>query len=379
MPEAFKQIAEKINNSGSILIVLSPLPSSDTIAAGLALAAFLKKMEKDVVVLSPDGVLNSNIDFLPGYQTIAREINLTKGFVIDVDAKRTGIAELSYKKDGDKLSIFLKPKSGELLPEDVTFRSSKYPYDILITIGLSGLEGLGEFYGKSAELFFETPILNIDFKGSNEGFGQFNLVELNASSNSEIVFDLIQEIEKELIDKDLATTLLAGIIAETNSFQHPRTTPRAFMKASELVNLGGDQQGIVNNLYKNKSMGFLKLWGRVLARIKNEPESALVYSAVNNLDVEKSEASAEDVSLILKEMILQLSFAKIFVFLREVSENETEVYCAGPATLDLPSVFSQYKQDSALPHSLRFRIPSGLQDAEQAVLDKIRIEAKKIA
>ncbi|HYC80059.1 MAG TPA: DHH family phosphoesterase, partial [Candidatus Binatia bacterium] len=335
MPDTFKQVAEKFHNSGSVLIVISPMPAADTIAAALALSGFLKRIDKDAVIITPDGHLNTNASFLPGYDQILREFNASKGFVIDVSTKRTGVAELSYKKEGDKISVYLKPKAGQFEPNDVTFRNSKYPYDAIITIGVSKLENLGEFFGRYAEMFYETPIVNIDFKGSNEGFGQFNLVELNASSNSEIVFDLISEMEKDLIDQEIATTLLAGIIVETNSFQHTRTTPQAFTKAAELVGLGGDQQKIVVELYKNKSMGFLKLWGRVLARLKEQPESSMVYSSVNRLDVEKAGANDADASLVLKEMVLQLSFAKIHIFFRELHEDSTEVYISAPAVLNL--------------------------------------------
>ncbi len=379
MPDILKQIAEKINNSSSVLVILPPMPSADSVAASLALSAYLKKMDKDVLVVATDGQLNPRVDFLPSYATIARELDVTKSFVIDVSTKRAGISELTYKKENDKLAIYLKAKNGELTADDVSFRATKFPHDLIITIGVGSLDSLGSFYGKFAEMFFETLIVNIDFRGSNEGYGQFNLVELNASSNSEIVYDLLIEMEKELVDSNVATSLLAGIIAETNSFQHTRTTPQAFLKASQLISLGGDQQEIVTKMYKNKSLGFLKLWGRVLARIVNEPEHLMVYSAANANDVEKSGAVDEDVKAILKEMLLQLSFAKIFIFFREVAEDQTEIYLAAPVVLNLPEVFAHFNPDSTQSHSLHFRMSMPLGQAEQIVLEAVRKEAGKLS
>ena len=379
MPETFKQIADKLTSSSSVLIVLAPLPSPDSVASGLALKKYLLKMDKDVIVIAAGGSLNPRVDFLPGYNEIARELNIAKGFVIEVGTKRTPISELSYKKEDDKLSIFLKPKSGEFTKDDVTFKSSKFPYDAVVTLGVGSLEGLSQFYSRYAELFFETPIINIDYRGSNEGFGQYNLILVTAASLSEIVFDLIYEMEKDLIDNDVATSLLAGIIAETNSFQTTRTTPQSFLKASQLVNLGANQQDIVTRLYKNKSMGFLKLWGRVLARIKSEPESFLVYSAINRIDIEKSDASTEDVANILKEMVTQLGFAKIQVFMRELDPESTEVYINAPESLHLPDAFVAFQPESLQAHSLKFNIPTGLIPAEEQVLNIIRAEAKKLS
>ncbi len=379
MPENFKQVAEKLKNVSSVLVLLSPIPSPDVVSAGLALYGYLKRMEKNVVIVSADGNLNPRVSFLPGYDQIQRELNLSKGFVIDVSTKKTQAAELSYKKTRDKLSIYLKPKSGQFEESDVSFRTSKYPHDLIITVGVGNLAALGSLYEKYADLFFETPILNIDFRGSNQGFGQFNLVELTATSNSEIVFDLISEMDRGLVTQNIATTLLTGIIAETNSFQHSRTSPQAFLKASQLVGLGADQQDIVNKLFKSKSLGFLKLWGRVLARIKHEPENMIAHSGVNRMDIEKSGASQEDVMAVLKEMNLQLGFAKIHIFFREVSEDLTEVYMSAPAVLNLPDLFNEYSPENIQPQSTTFKVKASLQDTEQKVLDVIRKEASKLS
>lgn len=379
MPDTFKQVAEKLNNSGTVLVVLPPLASPDAVTAGLGLANFIKRLAKEVAIVSADGQANNRVDFLPGYNQILREINITKGFVIEVSTKQTPVSELTYKKDADKLSIYLKPRIGEFTPADVTFHSSQFPYDAVVVIGTQKLESLGEFYAKHAPLFFETPVINIDFRGANESYGQFNLINLNASSLSEIVYDLISEIDKELIDADIATMLLTGIITETNSFQHSRTTPQVFMKASQLVGLGGRQQDIIVHLYKSKSLGFLKLWGRVLARMKHEPENSLVYSAVNRLDMEKSGAAPEDAAMVLKEMNQQLGFAKIYAFFREVDAQITEVYCSAPAVLNLAGVFAEYQPAITQPQSLKITLNMSLVGAEETVLEILRREAKKLS
>jgi nanoRNase/pAp phosphatase (c-di-AMP/oligoRNAs hydrolase) len=378
MPDTFKQVAEKLNASSGILIVLSQVPTPDVVAAGLGLAGYLKRLEKDVVVVSSDGNLNPRVSFLAGYDEVLREISIAKGFVIDVSTARTQIAELSYKKEGDKLSVYLKPKAGQFEPSDVSFRTSRYPYDAIVTIGAAALADLGAFYGKHAEMFFETPVINIDFRGANQNFAQFNLVHLTATSDSEIVYDLITEMERELVDKGIATLLLAGIIAETNSFQHSRTTPQAFLKASQLVGIGADQQDIVNKLFKSKNMGFLKLWGRVLERLKHEPESHLAHSSVSAADVLESGASAEDVSAVLKEMSLQLAFAKVHVFFQEAGQGATRVHVAAPASLNLSSAFAEYSPDSSA-YGFRFLVPAPAAEAERLVLERVRSEAKKLS
>lgn len=361
-----QSIISNISQAASVLIVVSG-SSGDSLAAGLALHAFLKKLEKEPKLLSFTEV-SSRFGFLPGIDEVTSRIDLTKSFVIDVSTRRVQLEELSYKKEPQQLSIFLKPIQGEFTASDIIFRSSTFPFDLLILIGVPNLEQLGEFYSQNSSLFFETPILNLDFKAGNENYGQMNLVDLMATSCSEIVLDLINKFESGLIDESIATQLLAGIISETNSFQHVRTTPQTFLKASQLVSLGAKQQEIVGHLYKSKSLGLLKLWGRALARLKQDASGLLVYSAVKQSDLIKTEATDEDAAGIIKEMSAQLNFAKVFLFLKEEGEHQTRCFCATQLPMNLPLLFAQFAPTSTGPQVVTFIVPDSVANAEQQTL-----------
>lgn len=374
--DLIQQIISKISASQSILIIGNG-SNGDSLAASLALSSFLKKLEKDAVLLIPTST-SDRFDFLPQAKDIKKDIDLTKSFVIDVATQKSQVGELSYKKESDKLSIFLKPQTGEFTSSDISFRTSSFPYDLLLLVGIPSLEMLGEFYGKHAELFFDVPMVNIDFRGSNENYGQYNLVLLGATSCSEIVLDLINKFEASLIDVEIATQLLAGIIAETNSFQHVRTTPQTFLKASQLVSLGAKQQEIISQLYKTKSLGLLKLWGRVLARLKQETDITLVHSAVNQSDVIKSGATSQDVETIIKEMVANLGFAKIFLFMMEDAENKTTAYVHSNLALNLLSIFSQYQPQVISPQTVKFTVPLPVADAENKLLEALKTEITRL-
>jgi len=369
-------VINRIAQASSVLILVQG-SSGDGLSSGLALRAFFRKLEKDVALLSLEQV-SERFKFLPGIEEIKSEVDLTKSFVIDVATKRSGLAELSYKKEDERLSVFLKPVSGHLTPQDVTFRSSGFPYDLVVVLGIGSFEQLGDFYAHHTDLFFETPVANIDFRATNENYGQINLVNLAATSCSEIILDLINEFESSLLDETIATQLLAGIIAETNSFQHIRTTPQTFIKASQLVSLGARQQDIIGNLYKTKSLGLLKLWGRVLARLNQEESLGLVHSAVNTNDIVRAGASMGDVDNIIKEMVLQLTFARLFVFFAEVSPQQTVVFCSTHLPLPLPDLFASFKPQIINSQTVKFSVSVGLSEAERQVLDLLRAEAAKL-
>lgn len=375
--DQIEQITDRLASANHVLVVIPDGTNPDLVGSGLALQMFLKRLEKRASIVAL-GATHPKLGFLPGVSEIKDRIDTAKSFVIDVSSKRAEVAELSYQKTPDKLSIYLKPKSGEFETSDVSFRSSGFPYDLLIILGVESLDKLGSFYSNNTELFFETPIVNIDHKPANESYGQFNLVVLTATSVSEIMMDLLNKFEAGLMDAEIATLLLTGIISETNSFQHAKTTPQVFMKASQLVEQGARQQEIVSSLYKSKSLGLLKLWGRCLARLKTALNNLVVYSVLPQTDVEKAQATNEDISAIIKEMNSQLSFARVWLFLVEAGAEQTQAFCSTLLPISLADVFREYIPEIINPQTIKFSIPKNLNDAEAKTLELLNQQLKLI-
>ncbi len=370
------QIILKLTQATNVLVIVSA-DNGDSLAAGLALQNFLRKMDKEAEILSCSPKLNE-FSFLPGFELIKEQFDVVKSFVIDLSTKKVQIDELSYKKEAEQLSIFIKPKKGQFEPTDVTFRSSSFPFDLLVLIGIDSLDRLGEIYNLNTGLFFETPMLNIDFRASNESYAQYNLINLAATSNSEIIFDLISQFELSLIDESIATELLTGIISQTDSFQHIRTTPQTFLKASQLVGLGANQQEIISKLYKNKSLGLLKLWGRVLANLKQVSEINLVYSTVTEEEFVRSGATADEGVKIIQEMESQLGFAKLFIFYKADHANQTTVYFHSSLPLDMKTLLGPYNSKNIANQTFLFTVSQPLPVVEQQFIDKLRAVALKI-
>jgi nanoRNase/pAp phosphatase (c-di-AMP/oligoRNAs hydrolase) len=192
--DIFNQVIEQLNLGPNILIVLPDNSSGDNLAAGLALRSFLRKLDKEVTVASPSSP-DSKFSFLEGFDQVSIGLSITKNFVIELSTKHAQVDELSYKKESDKLAIYIKPKNGEFRDTDVSFNTADYPYSHIITIGIASLDQLGEFYTKNAEMFFKTPIINVDYRAANEAYGQFNLIQLSSTSNSEVIMDLIYKFD----------------------------------------------------------------------------------------------------------------------------------------------------------------------------------------
>ncbi len=346
----FQQIFDQLTKANKVLIALPSTLTTDNTASALGLLLFLRKLNKDVDVVS-SGVLPQNLKFLPQVDLIKPGLQSSKAMVISVDISKKPVDEISYEPKGDKLNIFLKSKTQEFVPEDVSFFSEKTPYQVAIILDSQGLEGLGKLFEDNADVFFHTPKINIDNKASNEYYGAINFIDINATSISEMLADLFGTFEQQLIDEDIATCLLAGIITKTNSFQYVQTTPKAFLKASELISLGGRQQEVIKHLFKTKPLPLLRLWGRALARLKTL--DGTIYSLLSLSDFEKSESGENELPQVLKEFLENTSGYKIIALLSEQSGGGVKILLATHPQISLQDLGTKFGQNGkALEWSL---------------------------
>lgn len=320
-----QQVYELIEKHNNILILLPFIISGDAIGAGLSLSSALKKLSKNVTVVC-GGQIPNQYNFLSGIDVIQKDITGTRDLVISVNTKEYPISELHYDEEGEFLNIYLTPGGEGLDPRSIEVKQGTFQYNLLIVLHCSDLEELGPLYEKNTELFFDVPIVNIDHHPSNEQFGEVNLVEITAASTSEIVYYLIEEWGKDLLDDRNATQLLTGIISSTNSFRRNNTTPRSFSVAAALIGKKANHQEIVRYLYKTKPLEILHLWGRMMARLKHDKEHKILWSLISKEDFAVTNTTPQSLARTLDELVLNVPYDTnaIMILYQSPEESFTE-------------------------------------------------------
>jgi len=305
----FEQSKSLIKEAQNIHIFLPEnynlsLTEGDVFCAGTALLYSLKKIGK-----------KANLFFErtpPNFQFLS-----APSLVISVNTGETSSSELSYEQTNEGIKIYLSSSLKEINSKDVSFSSSEessqssisQDSDLLIVLGCQSLEFLGKKFDQNSNIFYQTPILNIDNNSKNQNYGEVNLIELKSLSLSEIVFDLIKSIDQELIDKNISTLLLAGIIWSSENFRNSKTRPQTFQTASLLIEKGADHQKIIQNFYKTKSISQIKLLGQVLKKMAFNQEKDMYWAGLTEQDFKDSEASSKDLGGVLQE--LRFSFGSL--------------------------------------------------------------------
>lgn len=108
-------------------------------------------------------------------------------------------------------------------------------------------------------------VIKIDHHPNDEPYGDLNHVDTNASSVSEMIYELYlagKELEDWVMNTQTARLLYAGIVGDTGRFMFSSTTLATMTYAGELMNYDFDRTQLFNDMYE-VSPNVLKLKGYI--------------------------------------------------------------------------------------------------------------------
>jgi len=378
-----KQVTDLIKRSEKILVMPSSPPDGDSIGSAIALYLALHKLEKDVTVVCRDAIPEL-LHFLPNVKVVGNQMASSTDFVISLNTKNVDIADIKTSREGNAFNIVLTPREGRITEDNITFNKGEVDYDLIITVDTAELSQLGDLYENNTELFHQIPVINIDHHVSNTHFGKINCVDIMASSTTELLLPILEELAHEesvdLIDSDVATLLLTGIITDTGSFQNANTTPKSFAKAAQLISYGARQQEIIQHIYKTKQLSQLKLWGRVLTKIETDEKHRIVWSVVTQQDFKDTESMEEQTGDIIDELMTNAPGAEVIFLMKEKEDGTASVSLRTTSPSIDASAIAETFGGGGHAQAAGFRISGkSVKDAEYEVIMKMReVQAERL-
>jgi len=319
-----QQAVELIRKNNNILITTLNNAKGDSIASGLALTSILEKMGKKVTFLL-NNESYGNFKFLPGIEKAQKEFLGLRDFVISLSLEKAEVDKISYNSDQGKLNFFISPKEANFTSKDVSFSYGNFKFNVVIVLDSPDLESLGAIHENNADFFYNQPVVNIDHHAGNDYFGAVNMVDLTASSTSEILVSLIESLDPKLMDENIATCLLAGIISDTRSFQNSNTTPKSLTITAQLIAAGANHELVVKNLFKTKPFITLKAWGKVLSSIETDENSKILWSMIGKNDLDGFEIEKEVIDGVMDELLSTAPNINVYLLFLE-KENHITVF-----------------------------------------------------
>jgi len=142
--------------------------------------------------------------------------------------------------------------------------------------------------------------INIDHHKSNEKFVQINLLDLEASSTCEALYNFFKW-NNSPISPNLAACLMTGILTDTSNLTNAATKPQTFSALSDLMIHQAMLPKLANQAESKSTLGTLGLWGIALEKIKIRSCKAasklnLAYTFITQKDFEKAQQPRESLS-----------------------------------------------------------------------------------
>jgi phosphoesterase RecJ-like protein len=213
------------------------------------------------------------------------------------------------------------PAMYDFMPGIERFRIDPDPaidYDLIVVGDCGELARVGRVAEQHAELFGRLPIVDIDHHASNRGFGTVDWIDPSAAATCEMITLLLPRLGVRLdeLGGAIATNLMAGVVIDTATFQHPNTTPRTLRVGSELLAAGAPLSDISRRLYRTKPNSQLRLFGLVLARLRSTEDGSVVWSRLNDDDLRESGATPE-MSEGLIDLLAQSGTADVAILFKD--------------------------------------------------------------
>ena len=213
-PIAPLPLIEHLQQAGTFLLITHVSPDSDAIGSLLGLTHALRLLGKTVIPSCSDPI-RDRFDILPGNTEV------------------------------------VSAASG--------------PVECVIALDCGDEQRLGAIWANLPEP--KPFLINIDHHISNTRFGQINWVDPSAASTAELVLQLIDQLGV-MLNQDIATCLLYGIVGDTLGFRTPNTTPQQLKYAERCMEAGASLNDSITHQFNRRSQALVCLWGKALTALK---------------------------------------------------------------------------------------------------------------
>jgi hypothetical protein len=240
-----QQILERIKNATNILVTVSHDPSVDELSAALALTLMLNKMDKHATAVF-SGKVPPAITFLEPTKTFESTVDSLRDFIIALDKSKAD--RLRYKVEDDVVRIFITPYRTTITEKDLQFSQGDFNVELIVALGVERREDLDTAITAHGRILHDAVTVTLNTKEDKNSLGVVDWQEPDASSLCEMLLNMGEAMQAKLLDEQIATALLTGIVSATQRFKNIHTSPKVMTAAAQLMAAGANQQLIAAKL-----------------------------------------------------------------------------------------------------------------------------------
>ncbi len=193
-------------------------------------------------------------------------------------------------------------------------------YDLVITLDVAAIDRV-----RDSKIFFDKAkvTVNIDHHKTNPKFGDYQLIEPEASSTGEVLYNYFKKNGWKL-DKDSAICLYTAIMTDTGNFRFENTTANVFRAVADLVEAGANPNLLYKYCYETKSKNLVMFQNYCVNKAEFLNDNKIAYTTVYKKDLEKFSAG-DDYTDGIAETLRAIDTTEVSFVVKEVDSKTTKV------------------------------------------------------
>lgn len=240
-----QQIIDVLRNATNVLVTVSADPSVDQLSACIGLTLMMNKLEKHCTAVF-SGRVPSTIEFLQPERTLEQNTDSLRDFIISLD--RSKADKLRYKIEDNVVKIFITPYRTSLSEADLQYSQGDFNVDVVVALGVDKREHLDQAITAHGRILHDATVVGISCGAVPSVVGSVNWHEEGSSSLSEMLVSISEAFQSGILDTQMATAFLTGIVAQTERFSNEKTSPKVMTMSAQLMAAGANQQLIATQL-----------------------------------------------------------------------------------------------------------------------------------
>lgn len=246
-----QQVADRLKEATNVLVTVGADPSVDALSSAIGLTLLLDKLGKNATTVF-SGAIPRAIEFLHPEATIEDNVDSLRDFIIALDKEKAD--KLRYKVEEDVVRIFITPYKTKITEKDLAFSQGDFNVDVVIALGVTKRDDLDKAITAHGRILHDATVISVNTSPEKSSLGSIDWEQQDASSIAEMLMGLTDVFGPTLLDEQISSAYLTGLVAATNRFSNEKTTPKVMTIAAQLMAAGANQQLIASNLRQD---GFL--------------------------------------------------------------------------------------------------------------------------
>lgn len=239
------QVVERLREAQNVLVTVSSNPSVDQLSAAIGFTLMMNKLGKHATAVF-SGTIPSTLEFLKPEDTLETNTDSLRDFIISLDKAKAD--KLRYKVEEDVVKIFITPYKTSLSDKDLDFSQGDFNVDVVIALGVDQREHIDQAIISHGRILHDATVIGVMAGDNPVDLGSINWQDPTASSLCEMLVSISEAFQTGMLDGQMATAYLTGIVAETERFSNAKTSPKVMTMSAQLMAAGANQQLIATKL-----------------------------------------------------------------------------------------------------------------------------------